>query len=173
LSQDVVRLGPTPSLLTTSPDTRMLDCRGLSGIHGRFPNGDSLIATWGCAAPWQTLLITPKLGREASTLSNYSSSATALRRVRGHSNDPGLEEPRLRKTGLAHLSKGCSWWLLFCPCSQVVGSPPLPQSTHLPYCDLPAETCRLARPAALHFIGIWRLLCTAHGEWTGSNCYTP
>jgi hypothetical protein len=36
----------------------------------------------------------------------------------------------------------------------------LPQSTHLPYCNLPAETCRLARPASLHFIGIWRLLCT-------------
>jgi hypothetical protein len=43
----------------------------------------------------------------------------------------------------------------------MVGPPPwfaLPQSTHLPYCDLPAETCCLARPVPLHFIGIWRLL---------------
>jgi hypothetical protein len=31
LSQDVVRLVPTPSLLTTSADTRMLDCQGFPG----------------------------------------------------------------------------------------------------------------------------------------------
>jgi len=37
----------------------------------------------------------------------------------------------------------------------------LPQSTHLPYCNLPAETCRLARPAPLPFVGVWRLFCTA------------
>jgi hypothetical protein len=43
----------------------------------------------------------------------------------------------------------------------MVGPPPwfaLPQSTHLAYCDLPAETCCLARPVPLRFIGIWRLL---------------
>ena len=91
------------------------------------------------------------------------------------SNDPGLEERRLRKPVLAHLSKGFYWWLLFCPCSQVVGSPPWLRCPSLPYCDLPTETCRLARPAPLHFIGIWRLLCTARGNvfWMRSNCLHP
>lgn len=49
-SQDVVCLVPTPSLLTTPPDTRMLDCQGHSGVHGDFLAAtDSNI--WGGACP--------------------------------------------------------------------------------------------------------------------------
>ena len=35
-----------------------------------------------------------------------------------------------------------------------------PSQSIYPHCKLPAETCHLARPAPLRFIGIWRLLCT-------------
>jgi hypothetical protein len=39
-SKTFVRLVPTPSLPSTPSETRVLDCRGLSGVHGRFLNGD-------------------------------------------------------------------------------------------------------------------------------------